>query len=146
MIAPALDELADAYQGRAKIAKVNVDHNRALAAKYHVRSIPYLVVFKDGEKVGEQIGAVGKAQLAGLLDKALASPSHGMPLLILLRLRPLQVQGAALQGRPPQPSPWMPPGACAGSRQRRTVRWKNRLFGSCSTVPSWPSPVSCSVV
>ena len=71
MIAPALDELADAYQGRAKIAKVNVDHNRALAAKYHVRSIPYLVVFKDGEKVGEQIGAVGKAQLAGLLDKAL---------------------------------------------------------------------------
>ena len=72
MIAPALDELADAYQGRAKIAKVNVDHNRALAAKYHVRSIPYLVVFKDGEKVGEQIGAVGKAQLAGLLDKALA--------------------------------------------------------------------------
>lgn len=72
MIAPALDELADAYQGRAKIAKVNVDNNRALAAKYHVRSIPYLVVFKDGEKVGEQIGAVGKAQLAGLLDKALA--------------------------------------------------------------------------
>ena len=60
MIAPALDELADAYQGRAKIAKVNVDHNRALAAKYHVRSIPYLVVFKDGEKVGEQIGAVGR--------------------------------------------------------------------------------------
>ncbi|KAF1015075.1 MAG: Thioredoxin 1 [Stenotrophomonas maltophilia] len=72
MIAPALDELADAYQGRAKIAKVNVDNNRALAAKYHVRSIPYLVVFKGGQKVGEQIGAVGKAQLAGLLDKALA--------------------------------------------------------------------------
>jgi len=72
MIAPALDELADAYQGRAKIVKVNVDQNRALAAKYHVRSIPYLVVFKGGEKVGEQIGAVGKAQLAGLLDKALA--------------------------------------------------------------------------
>ncbi len=46
----------------------------------------------------------------------------------------------------PQPSPWMPPGACVGSRQRRTVRWKNRLFGNCSTVPSWPSPVSCSVV
>jgi len=72
MIAPALDELADAYSGRAKIVKVNVDHNRALASKYHVRSIPYLVVFKDGEKFGEQIGAVGKAQLAGLIDKALA--------------------------------------------------------------------------
>ena len=72
MIAPALDELADAYTGRARIVKVNVDQERELAVKYHVRSIPYLVVFKDGEKVGEQIGAVGKAQLAGLLDKALA--------------------------------------------------------------------------
>jgi len=59
-------------EGRARVVKVNVDNERELAAKYHVRSIPYLVVFKDGEKVGEQIGAVGKAQLAGLLDKALA--------------------------------------------------------------------------
>jgi thioredoxin len=72
MIAPALDELADAYNGRAKIAKVNVDQNRALAAKYHVRSIPMLLVFKDGEVQAQQIGAVGKAQLAGMLDKALA--------------------------------------------------------------------------
>lgn len=72
MIAPALDELADAYTGRAKIVKVNVDQSRDLAIKYHVRSIPYLVVFKDGQKVAEQVGAVGKAQLAGLLDKALA--------------------------------------------------------------------------
>ena len=72
MIAPALDELADAYEGRAKIAKINVDEQRELAVKYHVRSIPYLLVFKDGEKVAEQIGAVGKAQLAGMLDKALA--------------------------------------------------------------------------
>jgi thioredoxin 1 len=72
MIAPALDELADAYDGRAKIAKVNVDEQRELAVKYHVRSIPYLLVFKDGQKVGEQVGAVGKAQLAGMLDKALA--------------------------------------------------------------------------
>lgn len=72
MIAPALDELADAYNGRARIAKVNVDDQRELAVKYHVRSIPYLVVFKDGQKVAEQVGAVGKAQLASLLDKALA--------------------------------------------------------------------------
>ncbi len=72
MIAPALDKLADAYNGRAKIAKVNVDQNRALAAKYHVRSIPMLLVFKDGEVQAQQIGAVGKAQLAGMLDKALA--------------------------------------------------------------------------
>ena len=72
MIAPALDELADAYTGRAKIVKVNVDQSRDLAIKYLVRSIPYLVVFTDGQKVAEQVGAVGKAQLAGLLDKALA--------------------------------------------------------------------------
>ncbi|MEN1995203.1 thioredoxin TrxA [Stenotrophomonas bentonitica] len=72
MIAPALDELADVYNGRAKIAKVNVDQNRALAAKYHVRSIPMLLVFKDGEVQAQQIGAVGKAQLAGMLDKVLA--------------------------------------------------------------------------
>lgn len=72
IIAPTLDELADAYQGRAKIVKVNVDQSRDLAIKYHVRSIPYLVMFKDGQKVGEQIGAVGKQQLSGLIDKALA--------------------------------------------------------------------------
>jgi thioredoxin 1 len=72
MIAPALDELAGDYEGRAKIVKINVDENRKVAADYHVRSIPYLVVFKDGKKVGEQVGAVGKAQLAGMLDKALA--------------------------------------------------------------------------
>jgi len=71
MIAPALDELADAYDGRAKIAKVNVDEQRELAAKYHVRSIPMLLVFKDGQVQGQQIGAVGKAQLAQLLDKVL---------------------------------------------------------------------------
>lgn len=71
MIAPALDELADAYDGRAKIAKVNVDEQRELAAKYQVRSIPMLLVFKDGQVKGQQIGAVGKAQLAQLLDKVL---------------------------------------------------------------------------
>lgn len=60
MIAPALDELADAYNGRAKIAKVNVDQNRALAAKYHVRSIPMLLVFKDGQVQAQQIGAVAR--------------------------------------------------------------------------------------
>jgi len=72
MIAPALDELADAYGGRAKIVKVNVDQERDLAVKYHVRSIPYLVVFKDGKQVDQQVGAAGKQQLRDLIDKALA--------------------------------------------------------------------------
>jgi thioredoxin 1 len=71
MIAPALDELAGTYEGRAKIVKVNVDHNRASAMKYHVRSIPMLLLFKDGQIHSQQVGAVGKAQLAQMIDKAL---------------------------------------------------------------------------
>ena len=71
MIAPALDQLADAYEGKARIVKVNVDHNRATAMKYHVRSIPMLLLFKDGQVQATQIGAVGKAQLSQMIDKAL---------------------------------------------------------------------------
>ena len=71
MIAPALDELAEAYDGRVKIAKVNVDQNRATAMKFHVRSIPMLLLFKDGQVQATQIGAVGKAQLSQMLDKVL---------------------------------------------------------------------------
>ena len=71
MIAPALDELAQTYAGKAKIVKVDVDQNQATAIKYHVRSIPMLLVFKDGQVQGTQIGAVGKPQLAALIDKAL---------------------------------------------------------------------------
>src|SRR5690606_20522368 len=71
MIAPALDELAEAYDGKVKIAKVNVDHTRAVAMKYHVRSIPMLLLFKGGQVQATQIGAVGKAQLGQMIDKAL---------------------------------------------------------------------------
>ncbi|MDB6164436.1 MAG: trxA [Xanthomonadaceae bacterium] len=71
MIAPALDELATTYAGRAKVVKVDIDQNRAVALKYHVRSIPMLLLFKDGQVQATQIGAVGKAQLAQIIDKAL---------------------------------------------------------------------------
>ena len=71
MIAPALDELAQAYDGRARIVKVNVDHHRTTAMKYHVRSIPMLLLFKNGQVHDTQIGAVGKAQLSQMIDKAL---------------------------------------------------------------------------
>ena len=71
MIAPALDELAQAYAGKAKIVKVDVDQNQATALKYHVRSIPMLLVFKNGQVEATQVGAVGKPQLAALLDRAL---------------------------------------------------------------------------
>jgi thioredoxin 1 len=71
MIAPALDELAASYAGRAKVVKIDIDQNRNTAMKYHVRSIPTLLLFKDGQVQATQIGAVGKAQLAQMLDKAL---------------------------------------------------------------------------
>lgn len=71
MIAPALDQLATDYAGRAKIVKVDVDQNQQTALKYHVRSIPMLLLFKGGQIHSQQIGAVGKAQLAQMIDKAL---------------------------------------------------------------------------
>ena len=71
MIAPALDDLASTYAGRAKIVKVDVDQNQATAMRYHVRSIPMLLLFKGGQVQATQIGAVGKAQLAQLIEKSL---------------------------------------------------------------------------
>lgn len=71
MIGPMLDELAGEYAGKVKVAKVNIDHNRSTAMKYHVRSIPMLLLFKDGQVQATQVGAVPKAQLKAMLDKAL---------------------------------------------------------------------------
>ena len=71
MIAPALDQLAGEYAGKAKVVKVDVDQNPATAMKFRVRSIPMLLVFKDGQVQGTQVGAVGKPQLAQLIDRAL---------------------------------------------------------------------------
>lgn len=71
MIAPALDQIAAEYAGKAKVVKVDVDQNQQTAMKFHVRSIPMLLVFKGGQVQATQIGAVGKAQLAQMLDKAL---------------------------------------------------------------------------
>ena len=73
MISPVLDALAETYGGKLKVAKVNVDENRATAIKYHVRSIPMLLLFKDGQIQATQIGAVGKGQLTQMIDKALGS-------------------------------------------------------------------------
>ena len=68
MIAPALDESADAYAGRLDIAKINVDENQRVPSQYHVRGIPTLMLFKNGEVVATQVGAVSKAQLAAFID------------------------------------------------------------------------------
>lgn len=70
-IAPALEDLANEYQGRAKIVKVNIDDNPNIAAQFGIRSIPTLFVFKDGQKVDAIIGGRPKSELAGFLDKHL---------------------------------------------------------------------------
>ena len=71
MIAPALDQLATEYAGKAKVVKVDIDQNQATALKYHVRSIPMLLMFKNGQVQATQVGAVGKPQLARLIDQVL---------------------------------------------------------------------------
>ncbi len=73
MIAPVLDELAETYDGKLKVVKLNVDENRGSAMKYHVRSIPMLLLFKDGQIQATQIGAVGKGQLTQMIDKGIAA-------------------------------------------------------------------------
>jgi thioredoxin 1 len=79
MIAPVLDELADAYEGRLKVVKLNVDDNRATAIKYHVRNIPLLLLFKDGQVQATQVGAVGKGQLTQMIDKAIGAQAAWCP-------------------------------------------------------------------
>ena len=70
-IAPVLEELAEEYAGRAVIARVNVDEEASLAGVYQIRSIPALLLFRNGKKVDEAIGAVAKEVLVEKLEKAL---------------------------------------------------------------------------
>ena len=70
-IGPMIDGLADEYDGKVKIAKLNVDDNPATPGQFGVRGIPTLILFKDGKVVDQVVGAVPKAQLEGLLQKAL---------------------------------------------------------------------------
>ena len=71
MIGPMVDELADTYAGKVKVVKLNIDHNPQVPRQYAVRGIPTLMLFKDGKVHATQVGAVGKAQLAQFVDKAL---------------------------------------------------------------------------
>lgn len=70
-IAPVLEQLADEYDGKIKIGKVNVDENPATPGQYGVRGIPTMILFKDGEIVDQLVGAVPKKQVEALLQKAL---------------------------------------------------------------------------
>jgi thioredoxin 1 len=72
MIAPVVEELASDFEGKAVIAKVDVDANPEVSAKFGIRSIPTLLVFKNGEVVDKQIGAVPKNVLSKKLNAQLA--------------------------------------------------------------------------
>jgi thioredoxin 1 len=63
MIAPVLDEIADEYDGRLTVAKLNIDDNPNTPPKYGIRGIPTLMLFKDGEVAGTKVGSVSKTQL-----------------------------------------------------------------------------------
>src|SRR5690606_5062837 len=71
MIAPILDEVSRDYDGRIAIAKLNVDENAATTAKYAVRGIPTLMLFKNGSMVATKVGALSKSQLTVFLDSHL---------------------------------------------------------------------------
>ena len=72
MIAPILDDVAGAYQGKLQITKMNVDENRDIPAKYGIRGIPTLMIFKDGQLAATKVGAMNKAQLTAFIDQQLA--------------------------------------------------------------------------
>jgi len=71
MIAPSVEELANEFEGRAKIGKLDVDNNQVTAGKYGIRSIPSLLIFKGGEVADQIVGAVPKDQLRSKLEAAL---------------------------------------------------------------------------
>ncbi len=68
MIAPVLEEIAREYNGRLKIAKLNVDENPTTPPKYGIRGIPTLMLFKNGSVEATKVGAVSKSQLSAFLD------------------------------------------------------------------------------
>ena len=68
MIAPVLDEAATTYQGKLQITKLNVDENRDIPAKFGIRGIPTLLLFKSGNLEAQKVGAVSKSQLTSFID------------------------------------------------------------------------------
>ena len=70
-IAPILEELATEFSGQVKIAKVNVDENQETAAKFNIRGIPTLMLFKDGQVAATKVGALSKSQLTDWLKSAI---------------------------------------------------------------------------
>ncbi|MBC6420307.1 MAG: thioredoxin [Hormoscilla sp. SP5CHS1] len=71
MVSPVVEEIAEQYDGKVKVVKVNTDDNPNIATKYGIRSIPTLMIFKGGQRVDMVVGAVPKSTLADTLEKHL---------------------------------------------------------------------------
>jgi thioredoxin 1 len=71
MIAPMLNEIADEYQGKVSIVKLNIDESPKTPQKFAVRGIPTLILFKNGQVEGQKVGALRKTDLAAFLDSKL---------------------------------------------------------------------------
>ncbi|MCB0344610.1 MAG: thioredoxin [Bdellovibrionales bacterium] len=70
-IAPVIEELAGEYAGKLKVAKINVDNNPKSPANFHVRGIPNLIIFKNGELQEQIVGAVAKQEIVNAIEKVL---------------------------------------------------------------------------
>ncbi|MBT3092549.1 MAG: thioredoxin TrxA [Candidatus Thiodiazotropha sp. (ex Lucina pensylvanica)] len=71
MIAPVLDDIADEYDGKLKVVKLNIDENPNTPPRYGIRGVPTLMLFKDGEVEATKVGAVSKSQLVAFIDSNL---------------------------------------------------------------------------
>ncbi len=89
MMTPTVDAVADAYVGRAKVGKLNVDDNGATGMRYNVRGIPTLLLFKGGKVVEQKVGAVGKADVQKMLDGHVGA-----------EVVPISAKPAAAEGEP----------------------------------------------
>lgn len=73
MIAPTVEELANEYAGKVKVAKLNTDENPDIASRYKIMGIPTVMFFKNGERVDQVVGAVPKTQLKSKIDSLLSA-------------------------------------------------------------------------
>lgn len=71
MIAPLLDEVSEDYAGKLRVCKLDIDANTETPAKYGVRGIPTMIIFKNGEAEGTKVGALSKSQLSAFIDSVI---------------------------------------------------------------------------
>jgi thioredoxin 1 len=70
-VSPLVDQLADEYEGRAKVTKIDIDESPEVTTRFGIRGVPTLLVFKGGQVVQQQVGAAAKSKLAEMLDRSL---------------------------------------------------------------------------